>query len=183
MFKWRKDHGLLAVSGGLLTSLPYFYIFTFTFYIFMEWQKETYFISTDKEKIDIPVVHAFLTQSYWAKGIPEATVRRSIKGSLCFSIFHEERQIGFARVITDEATFAYLADVFVLEAYRGRGLSKWLMEVVTSYPSLTGLRRFLLATRDAHGLYAKFGFTPLPDLKPWMQVHKPDIYQAKNEAE
>lgn len=145
----------------------------------MEWTKDDYTISTDKERINVPFVHAFLTQSYWAKGIPEETVSRSIEGSLCFGVYHGNQQVGFARVITDGATFAYLADVFIVETFRGRGLSSWLMEYILSHPGLQGLRRFLLATRDAHGLYQKFGFTPLATLEPWMQRHDAEVYNRK----
>jgi GNAT superfamily N-acetyltransferase len=143
----------------------------------MEWIKDDYCITTDKEKIDVDYTHQFLTTTYWAAGIPKHIVEKSITGSICFAVFYKEQQIGFARVISDEATFAYLADVFIDPAYRGKGLSRWLMEVIMTYPSLQGLRRFLLATRDAHGLYAKFDFEPLLSLTPWMQVHKPEIYR------
>jgi len=143
----------------------------------MEWHQDGYIITTDKSRIDIGTVHQFLVSSYWAAGIPRETVERSIKGSLCFIILHGEKQVGFARVITDEASFAYLTDVFVLEAYRGKGLSKWLMEVIIHYPALQGLRRFLLATRDAHGLYALYGFAPLMNADTWMQIHQPDVYK------
>ena len=143
----------------------------------MEWTKNDFIITTDKSKIDATYVHHFLSQSYWAKGIPMETVQKSIEGSLCFSLFYPNQQIGFARVITDEATFAYLADVFIDENFRGRGLSKWLMEIIVSYPSLQGLRRFLLATRDAHNLYKQFGFEPLKNTDRWMEIHKPDVYK------
>jgi GNAT superfamily N-acetyltransferase len=118
-------------------------------------------VSTDPSRIDLAAVHGYLSASYWAKGIPPETVRRSIQNSLCFGVYRANQQIGFARVITDRATYAYLADVFVLEAYRGRGLSKWLMECVFAHPELQGLRRWSLATRNAHGLYRKFGFQDL----------------------
>ena len=143
----------------------------------MEWQQDSYTITTNKSRIDIDTVHHFLTHSYWAAGIPKETVERSINGSMCFSVLQGDKQAGFARVITDEATFAYLADVFVLEEYRGRGLSKWLMQVIVSYPTLQGLRRFMLATRDAHGLYAQYGFTPLTNADRWMLIHNPDVYK------
>ena len=149
----------------------------------MEWTKDAFRIATDKEKINIPYVHAFLSRSYWAENIPLEVVRRSIEGSLCFAVFHEEEQIGFARVITDAATFAYLADVFIDERYRGRGLSKWLMAVITAHPSLQGLRRFLLATRDAHGLYRQFGFGPLTFTDRWMQIHQPNVYKERASSE
>ena len=125
-------------------------------------QKDDFIISTDKSKIDIVAVHNYLcNESYWAKNIPIDVVKKSIEGSCCFGLYNKNEQVGFARVITDHATFAYLADVFIATAYRGKGLSKWLMEVIMKYPELQGLRRWLLATRDAHGLYAKSGFIPL----------------------
>lgn len=144
----------------------------------MHWQKGEYTITTDKSKLDIEVIHGFLSQSYWAEDIPVAIVQRSIEGSLCFGVFHGDRQIGFARVVTDMATFAYLADVFIIEDHRGKGLSKWLMEVITGHPGLQGLRRFLLATRDAHGLYRQFGFTALASPENLMHIHNPDVYKC-----
>ena len=139
-----------------------------------EIKKDGFFISTDKNKMDITVIQNYLSrESYWAKNIPVEVVQKSIEGSFCFGLFvndHEtfpgnksvnHKQVGFARVITDHATFAYLADVFILEAYRGKGLSKWMMEVIMGHPDLQGLRRWLLATKDAHGLYKKFGFAAL----------------------
>ncbi len=146
----------------------------------MEWIKDDYCISTDKGKINIEYVHQFLRRSYWAENIPIDVVRRSVKGSLCFAVFYREEQIGFARVITDEATFAYLADVFIDERFRGKGLSKWLVEIILQYPSLQGLRRFMLGTRDAHGLYGQFGFTPLTVTTTWMQIHWPNVYKEKS---
>ena len=147
----------------------------------MEWRKNDFTITTDKSKIEVTYVHEFLRQSYWAQNIPLEVVQTSIDGSLCFAIFYQQQQIGFARVITDSATFAYLADVFIDPIYRGKGLSKWLMQVVIKHPSLQGLRRFMLATRDAHGLYKQFGFQPLTHSERWMQIHTPDIYINKNE--
>ena len=143
----------------------------------MEWRKDDYRISTEKKEINIAYVHQFLSHSYWAENIPVDVVRRSIEGSLCFGVFYREEQIGFARVISDEATFAYLADVFIDERFRGRGLSKWLVEVILAYPGLKGLRRFLLATKDAHGLYQQFGFSQLSFVDRWMQIHQPDVYK------
>ena len=140
------------------------------------WSKGDYEISTDPLRIDAPMVHQFLTDSYWAIGIPLETVRRSIENSINFGLYHGQQQVGFARIISDLATFAYLADVFVLPAYRGRGLSQWLMECIVSHPDLQGLRRWMLATQDAHGLYAKFGFTPIKSSEPWMEIHRPDVY-------
>jgi GNAT superfamily N-acetyltransferase len=146
----------------------------------MEVHKEGFIITTDKNKIDAAYVHQFLKQSYWAEGIPLSVVQQSIKGSLCFAVLHNEKQIGFARVITDEATFAYLADVFIHEAFRNRGLAKWLVQTILNYPTLQGLRRFMLATKDAHSLYAQAGFTPLPIPERWMQLHFPDVYKNKS---
>ena len=133
-------------------------------------------VDSDPERLDVAVVHGFLTDSYWAKGIPVETVRRSIRNSLCFGLYEGSRQIGFARVVTDRATFAYLADVFVLESHRGRGLAKLLMDAVVAHPELQGLRRWMLATRDAHALYAQYGFTPLPAPEGFMQLHDPGVY-------
>ena len=118
--------------------------------------KGNFSISTDKSKLDIAVIHNFLSCSYWAENIPVEKVQKSIEGSMCFGVYDNGKQIGFARMVTDNATFAYLADVFVLEEYRGHGLSKWLMEVIINHPDLQGLRRFMLATRDAHELYSQF---------------------------
>ncbi len=139
-------------------------------------QKEAYTISTDKARLDIAYIHAFLRTSYWAENIPVETVRKSIEGSLCFGVYEGSRQVGFARVVTDCATFGYLADVFIDADRRGRGLSKWLMETIMQHPGLQGLRRFMLATRDAHGLYAQYGFTPLGLPERWMNIHKPGLY-------
>src|SRR5262245_39162568 len=144
-----------------------------------EWRKDEYLLSTDKSKIDVEIVHEFLSHSYWAENIPLDVVQKSIDNSLCFALYHHDRLIGFARAISDFATFAYLADVFVLPAERGKDLSTWLMETVLEHPQLQGLRRFILATRDAHGLYARFGFTPFDKPERWMQVHDPDVYRRK----
>lgn len=143
----------------------------------MEQMTDTYTISTDKTKINVSYTHQFLSgESYWAPNIPREVVERSIEGALCFVVLHGDEQVGFARVITDGATFAYLADVFIDPAHRGKGLSKRLMQVIMDHPSLQGLRRFLLATRDAHRLYAQYGFTPLTAPDRWMQVHQPEVY-------
>jgi GNAT superfamily N-acetyltransferase len=136
-----------------------------------------YTISTDPSRLDISLIHDWLsTKSYWAKGIPREIVEHAIAHSLNFAIYHpRDGQVGFARVITDHATFAYLADVFVIEAHRGKGLSKKLMEAILAYEELQGLRRWLLATRDAHTLYAQFGFNPpVPDRL--MERIDPDVY-------
>jgi GNAT superfamily N-acetyltransferase len=140
------------------------------------WAKGDFEISTDPARINVDLVHEFLTASYWAQGIPVETVRRSIENSISFGIYHGGQQVGFARIISDLATFAYLADVFVLPTHRGRGLSRWLMECIVGHPDLQGLRRWMLATRDAHGLYAQFGFTAVKKPDRWMELHHPDIY-------
>ncbi|HEY6183758.1 MAG TPA: GNAT family N-acetyltransferase [Terriglobales bacterium] len=142
----------------------------------VENRKGEFLISTDKGKLDLDTIYSYLSESYWAKGIPREVVVCSVQNSLCFGIFAGAAQIGFARVITDFATYAYLADVFVLEAYRGRGLSKWLMECIVAHPQLQGLRRWTLATRDAHKLYEKFGFKPLAKPDNFMELHNPEVY-------
>jgi GNAT superfamily N-acetyltransferase len=139
-----------------------------------------FLVSTDPAQLDVPLIHEFLSQhSYWAAGIPLAVVRKSIENALCFGLYHQERQIGFARLVTDRATFAYLGDVFVVESARGQGLSKWLLECILAHPDLRGLRRILLGTRDAHGLYRQFGFTPIASPERFMEIFCPDIYQEK----
>ena len=135
-----------------------------------------YEISTDSARLDVDAIHAFLTQSYWSPGIPRATVARAIANSLCFGVFWQGQQVGFARMVTDRTTFAYLCDVYVLEAHRGHGLAKQLMDRVMRHPDLQGLRRMMLATRDAHGLYAQFGFTALSAPDRIMEVVNPEIY-------
>jgi len=136
-----------------------------------------YEFSTDRQRLDIGAIHAFLTQSYWSPGIPRAIVERAIAASMCFGVYRLSEQVGFARVVTDKATFAYLADVFILEAHRGQGLSKRLMAFVMAHPDLQGLRRFMLATKDAHGLYTQFGFTATANPARIMEILRPDVYQ------
>lgn len=143
----------------------------------MDFVKEGFVVSTVKEKLDIDLIHSFLNHTYWAEGISKETIRRSIDGSLCFGVFENNKQVGFARMITDKATFAYLADVFIIGEYRGRGLSKWLMEVIMSHPDLQRLRRMILVTKDAHGLYEQFGYVPLINVERWMEKLDPDVYK------
>ncbi|HLP31347.1 MAG TPA: GNAT family N-acetyltransferase [Geothrix sp.] len=140
--------------------------------------RHPYSISTETHRMDVGAVHAFLSRSYWSPGIPREKVQRAIDHSLCFGIFHGADQVGFARVITDRTTFAYLADVYVLEDHRGKGLSKWLMDVIQAHPDLQGLRRFMLATRDAHGLYRQFGFREAAHPSRLMEIVNPDAYRA-----
>jgi GNAT superfamily N-acetyltransferase len=132
-----------------------------------------YEISCDPERIDIALVHDFLRNSYWAEGRSRETVERSIKNSLCFGVYAAGKQIAFARVVTDRAVFAYLADVFVVPDFRGRGVSKVLIGAILAHPDLQDLRSFLLGTRDAHGLYAQFGFGPVRDPQRLMARYRP----------
>lgn len=164
----------------------------------VELRRGEFLISTDPARLDLDLIHHFLTNSYWAKGVPKETVSRSIQHSLCFGIYdctgasshasrtrdvahptNEQVQVGFARVVSDFATIAYLGDVFVLESHRARGLGKWMVECITRHPALQGLRRWILLTRDAHELYAKFGFTPLRAPERYMELHRPDVYEVR----
>jgi GNAT superfamily N-acetyltransferase len=144
--------------------------------VIREWIRGHYRVSTDPRRLDVDVIHGFLTRSYWAEGIPRSLVERSMQNSLCFGVYDDDRQVGFARVVTDRATYAYVADVFVLEEYRGRGLSKWLLECVLAHPDLQGLRRWQLSTRDAHSLYARFGFEA-PEPGNLMEIRRRDLYR------
>ncbi|SFJ56237.1 N-acetylglutamate synthase, GNAT family [Bosea sp. OK403] len=139
-----------------------------------------YEISTDAERLDIDVIHTFLAEeSYWARGVPRSTVEKAVENSICFGVYTDTAQIGLARVVTDKATFALLADVFILKEHRGKGLSKWLMQCVIEHDHLQGLRRLLLLTSDAHGLYGQFGFGPLGAPARFMEVLRADIYQSQ----
>ncbi|MBS1798133.1 MAG: GNAT family N-acetyltransferase [Acidobacteria bacterium] len=143
----------------------------------MEWQKGEFTISTDRERLDIEAIHRFLAEeSYWAGNRTKEQTLTAIKNSLPFGVYTGENLIGFARVVTDYATFAYLGDVFILTEYRGRGLSKWLMEAIVGHPELQGFRRWILATKDAHLLYEKFGFHSLVHPERWMEKPAPDAY-------
>jgi GNAT superfamily N-acetyltransferase len=134
-------------------------------------------LSTLTEEMDVDAIHAYLSaESYWAAGIPREVVARAVQHSLCVGVFDGAAQVAFARAVTDRATYAYLADVYVLEAYRGRGLSRWMMETFAAHPELRGLRRWMLMTKDAHGLYTKFGFTPLARPDRAMERTHPGIY-------
>ena len=136
----------------------------------MQWQRDGYEIDTDRERLDFLVIHSFLSEeSYWAKGRSLEVVRRSIENSLPFGIFHGGGQVGFGRVVTDYATFAWVADVFVLPGHRGRGLAAWMLEIMLAHPDLQGLRRWALATKDAHQLYDKLRFRPLRWPARWME--------------
>ena len=147
-----------------------------------EWTQGEYTVSTDQARLQVDAIHAFLAQSYWAKDIPREVVERSLAGSVTVGIYHRAHQVGFARVITDGATFAYVADVFVLEAHRGRGLARWMMECILAIPELQGLRRWLLVTRDAHALYRSVGFLPVSRPEGLMEITRRDIYRPVSEG-
>lgn len=145
-----------------------------------------YLISTDPARIDVDAVHAMLLRAYWCEGVPRSVVERALAGSMAFGIYDasgaEPRQVGIARIITDKATFAYLCDVFIEEAHRGRGLSKWLIEIILDHPELQGLRRFCLLTRDAQELYEQFGFGPASNLTTYMERVNREVYTRSQEA-
>jgi GNAT superfamily N-acetyltransferase len=144
-----------------------------------QWRRGEYTISTDNNLLDIRIVHDFISNhSYWAQGRPIEIVQRALDNSLNFGLYQNNQQIGFARVVTDYATFAWIADVFVLPEHRGQGLSKWLMEVMLSHPKLQGFRRWVLATKDAHSLYARFGFIPLHRPERWMERPDPNMQES-----
>jgi GNAT superfamily N-acetyltransferase len=146
----------------------------------VESRRGEFSISTDRARLDLDVIHGFLTNCYWAKGIPLDVVARSIEHSLCFGIYHGSgAQVGFARVISDFSTIAYIGDVFVLDTHRGRGLGKWLMQCITQHPALQNLRRWILTTRDAHSLYAQVGFRPVKSPERFMEMHRPDVYEVR----
>ncbi len=144
-----------------------------------EWIRGEFSISTDPRRIDLAAAHDFLAGSYWASAVPREVVARSIEGSIAFGVFHAGRQIGFARVITDRATYAYLADVYILEEWRGRGLALWLVQTIRAHPELQNLRRWMLATRDAHALYARAGFQMLAQPGRFMEIADPEVYRRK----
>ena len=147
--------------------------------------EQDYEISTDKTRLDLAMIHDFLAnRSYWASGVPLAVVRQSVEGALCFGVYHQGKQVGFARVVTDYATTAYLGDVFILEPYRGRGLGKRLVKTIMEHPELQGLRLWLLGTKDAHALYRKYGFQKMaekPLLDRFMVIRNPDVYKKKEQ--
>ena len=146
-----------------------------------EWQRGEFSISTDRDRLDLGLIHTFIsTVSYWGQGRAVETVRRSIENSLNFGLYLGELQIGFARVVTDYATFAWMADVFVLDIYRGRGLGKWLVEVIISHPELQKFRRWVLATKDAHELYRQFGFIELKRPERWMERPDPQVQETSD---
>ncbi|HEX7390710.1 MAG TPA: GNAT family N-acetyltransferase [Acidiphilium sp.] len=138
-----------------------------------------YALSTDKQHLDVDMIHHFLSEeSYWSRGVPRDVVERAVRHSMCFGVYHEGKQVGFGRVVTDHASFALLADLFVIEGHRGRGISKWMLRCIIDHEALQGLRRWLLLTSDAHELYARFGFTPLGSPSRFMEVLRANIYAS-----
>jgi len=148
----------------------------------IETQHGDYTISTDPAKLDAAKAHAFLTQAHWSEGIPLEVLRKAMQNSLCFGLYYKGEQVGMTRAVTDYATYAYLCDVYVLPEHRGKGLGQWLVECVMTHPELQNLRRFTLATKDAHGVYARFGFTPLTAPERMMERHDPGVYLRLNAA-
>ncbi|HXS68790.1 MAG TPA: GNAT family N-acetyltransferase [Candidatus Polarisedimenticolia bacterium] len=143
-----------------------------------EIRRDDVLISDDPTMLDRGLIHRFLSeQSYWAKNMPREFVDTAIENSLCFGVYRDGRQVGFARAVSDFATFAWLSDVFIVDAERGRGLSKQLVDAVLAHPRLQGLRRFMLATLDAHGLYEQFGFKPVKDVERFMEIYRPNAYK------
>ncbi|MCC5857338.1 MAG: GNAT family N-acetyltransferase [Ectothiorhodospiraceae bacterium] len=142
----------------------------------MQWERNGFRVTDDRGLLDVDLIHTVLSGSYWARGIPREVVARSLEHSLCLGLYRGDTQVGFGRAVTDRATFAYVSDVFVLESYRGRGLGKWLVRCLMDHPELHGLRRWMLATKDAHTLYAQVGFTPLGAPHWFMEVHDPEAY-------
>jgi GNAT superfamily N-acetyltransferase len=149
----------------------------------VEWRREPYAISTDPSRLDIAATTAFLATSVWADGIDEPLVRRSIEGSIAFGVYDGDQQVGFARVVTDRATFAWIGDVFILESHRGLGLALWLSRCMVAHPDLQGLRRWALTSRGARGLYAKVGFTPLDAPETFMEIHDPGVHRRSGAGE
>jgi len=149
----------------------------------IEWSRDGYEVSDDQRRLDLGAVHRFISkQSYWAEGISQALLARAVAHSLCFGLYRGAEQAGFARVVTDRATYGYLCDVYVEPAHRGKGLGKWLVDCVLKHPDLQGLRRIALMTRDAHDLYRPFGFRAMPEATRYLEIHRPDVYQGKEEV-
>lgn len=148
-----------------------------------QWQRDGFVLTTDPDAIDVGAVHAFLEQSYWARGIPLEVVRQSMAHSLSFGLLREQQLVGFARVISDYATFAYVGDVFVLSEFRGQGLATWMMTCIQAHPQLQGLRRWCLATRDAHRLYARVGFERTAIPERWMEKVDPGVYERARQQQ
>lgn len=147
-----------------------------------EWHRDGFTISTDRERLDLDVVAGLLATTYWAAGRSRETIARSLEHSVCFGLYEGDRQVGFARVVSDQATFAWLCDVVVEEGFQGRGLGKWLVSVVMSHPDLRGLRRWILATQDAHKLYEAYGWRTLSSPERWMEKYSPDAGEVRKDV-
>jgi GNAT superfamily N-acetyltransferase len=141
-----------------------------------DYRRGDFVVSTDRERLDFDLIHGFLSRSYWAEGMPKVVLQRAIENSLCFGMFDRAQQVGFARAITDLATYAYLSDVFVVEGYRGRGLGRWMIECILTHPDLQGVRRIALFTRDAQGLYSQLGFGASTSKSEYMEIRNPGVY-------
>jgi ribosomal protein S18 acetylase RimI-like enzyme len=145
----------------------------------IEWSRGGFEVSDDPSRLDLAAIHRFISkESYWAEGISQAVLARAMANSLCFGLYQGPRQAGFARMVTDRATFGYLCDVYVEREHRGAGLGKWLVTCVLEHPDLQGLRRIALMTRDAHDLYRPFGFRAMPEATRYLEIHRPDVYKA-----
>lgn len=144
----------------------------------MEWNQNNFTITDQTDQLDFETIHSFISESYWAKGIPKSILERAMNNSLCFGLYYGRKQVGFGRAVTDRATFAYLSDVFVLPTYRGRGLGKWMIACILAHPELQGLRRWLLVTLDAHGLYEQNGFAALREPERFMEIDNPNLYRC-----
>lgn len=139
--------------------------------------KDDYLLTTDKTKLDLHMIHKFLSgESHWAKNIPFDRVKKSVENSLCFGLFFNDNQVGFARVISDFSTIAYLGDLFILKEHRGKGLSRWMLEEIMNYPELRGLRRWILVTKDAHEVYQQYGWAMVARPENWLEIHDPEVY-------
>jgi len=150
----------------------------------MKWEQDDYWVTTDSHRLNLELIHSELTRSYWAEGIPFHIVQKSIQHSLCFGVYHRGtgEQADFARVVSDFTTFAFLCDVFVISKFKGKGLSKFLIGCIMAHPELKGLRRFCLGTKDAHGLYEKYGFKAIKEPKNWMEIKHPNIYRENHQG-
>jgi len=150
---------------------------------YRSYYKDGFCISTEQARLDLCAIHHFLsTQAYWSQNIPFSRVETAVAHSLCFGLYQKEEQIGFARIVSDFSSMAYLADVYVVPEFRGLGLSKWLMQTIIDYPELQGLRRWILSTKDAHGLYKQFGWEPVAYPERWMEIHDPEVYNKRHDS-
>ena len=159
----------MAVKPALMMDMTCWY--TRAMPTFIEAHRDHLTISTDPDRLDIDAIHSLLSRAYWAKGRTREVIARYVQFSLVFGVYDGQKQVGLARIVSDYTTFAWLCDVFIHEDYRGKGIGKWLMETILAHPDLQGLRRIMLATNDAHGLYAKYGFTAMHNPENWMEKY------------